>query len=366
MASHFHHLLTILFFNVIMKVALIILMPFLILSTSCKELFYPKIDTDENMLVVDGLISNGSENYVKLYLTTSFNSTTGNIPIQKATVVISDNSGNNYNLEEKIPGNYTIDSIKLSPKIGETYTLNIKTSDGTEYESDPQKMQPVIPIDTVYGSLIDKEVLTEILKGDPFLEITKCTVAFIDIKNVDNTLKFRFINSLLLEEQSKHASTYLWQIKNIDDHINLTGSQTNLNTSDILNFEESTFSIEEKTYNLPDSVFVKWWVLIIKEFSINEATYNFYHKIDKQINSNGQLFDPLTSQIIGNIHCINDKNIKVFGFFEASPFIYLTYIVIPDKISNTVQYIKTKNTGLIPYSGGPTFIKPTFWRDIFN
>jgi hypothetical protein len=43
--------------------------------------------------------------------------------------------------------------------------------------------------------------------------------------------------------------------------------------------------------------------------------------------SEGKLFDPVATQLNGNIKCITDPKKKAIGFFEASSVSYSAYIV---------------------------------------
>ena len=74
--------------------------------------------------------------------------------------------------------------------IGQTYTLVIQTSDGATYQSDPQFMEQAVPIDSIYGVILNKQ-----LKG---------VDSYVNINKPDGyTGNFRFTDSLLIEAVSQ-------------------------------------------------------------------------------------------------------------------------------------------------------------------
>jgi hypothetical protein len=40
--------------------------------------------------------------------------------------------------------------------------------------------------------------------------------------------------------------------------------------------------------------------------------------MNAQLLSEGKMFDPIATQLVGNIKCVTDPNKKTFGFFETS------------------------------------------------
>ncbi len=55
----------------------------------------------------------------------------------------------------------------------------------------------------------------------------------------------------------------------------------------------------------------------VRQFSMNEAAFNFYTLIASQIQISGDLFDPPPARIRGNIVNLDTPTEEVIGFFAA-------------------------------------------------
>ena len=65
--------------------------------TSCSKVYDPSIDTEQNMLVVDGRITNKTDAYhVLLSSTMPFTSSEKGAPVRGANVFVTDNLDNSY------------------------------------------------------------------------------------------------------------------------------------------------------------------------------------------------------------------------------------------------------------------------------
>ena len=53
-------------------------------------------------------------------------------------------------------------------------------------------------------------------------------------------------------------------------------------------------------------------------YSIEEKAFKYWENIKKQIYAEGKLFDPLATQVCGNIKCISDPSRLVLGYFSTS------------------------------------------------
>jgi len=130
------------------KINWILLIPLLFLA--CEEKFDPGIVEYENLLVVDGLMHNGTGPYtVKLSYSTAV-SDPQFLPVTGCTVMINDHYGNTTPLTESEPGIYTTAESKLRGETGVDYKLNIQTPEGKHYESDWEMIRPSVGIDTIY------------------------------------------------------------------------------------------------------------------------------------------------------------------------------------------------------------------------
>ena len=135
----------------------VLLMIFLLL-TSCEEQFWPELgEKYENILVVEGTITNDPGPYTLLLsLSTSFENPVY-IPLSGYEAIINDNLGNSEILSEVEPGVYktAVDGIHGVP--GRKYQLTIQSSDGKTYQSDFEELRAPVGIDSVYVELEYRE-----------------------------------------------------------------------------------------------------------------------------------------------------------------------------------------------------------------
>ncbi len=81
-----------------------------VISNACIETFYPDIEGYENILVVDGMVTDERRPcQVRLSRTFSYEDNNNN-PETGATVIIIDDQGLPFYLEEKNPGSYYTDT----------------------------------------------------------------------------------------------------------------------------------------------------------------------------------------------------------------------------------------------------------------
>ena len=57
----------------------------------------------------------------------------------------------------------------------------------------------------------------------------------------------------------------------------------------------------------------------IIQYGWSEAGYQFLQAMKKNTETTGSVFNPLPSQLIGNIHCLSDPSKMVVGYFNVSP-----------------------------------------------
>ena len=333
--------------------------------TSCSKVYDSHVDTAHNMLVVDGRITNKEEAYhIALTYAKPFNSSEKSTPVSGANVFVTDNLNNSYKFNERDKGDYVSDSLQFTGKPGYTYRLHIATTDGTEYQSDQQKMFPEVSPDNAYAKF-DNQV---ILNGVTGLKVsTHGASIFMDIRNQSDTVpRFRIVSILVLQYYDQGnfqldwdhfllLQYYCWQTVNINSNFNITDEDYLSNSASIKNhpagfLDDNNNVIAIEYYskiNMDDTTATAYsgnWhntylihhrILYLSQYTLNRETYLYYKSLYGQIQSEGKLFDPVAAQLNGNIKCITDPEKKTIGFFEASSVSYSEYIV---DLRNLVNY----------------------------
>ena len=341
--------------------------------TSCSKVYDPHIATAEKVLVVDGRITNKMDAYhVVLSYARSFTSSEKSTPSIGANVYVTDDLNNSFKFNERDKGDYVSDSLQFTGQPGHIYRLHIVTPDGAEYQSDPQKMFPEVSPDNAYAKF-DNQV---ILNGVTGLKVsTHGASIFMDIHNQSDTVpRFRIVSNLVIQYYDQGAfqldwdhfitlQYYCWQTVNINSNFNLTDEDYLSNSASIKNhpagFLDQNNNVLALEYgskiNMEDTTATAYsgnWqhfylihhrILYLSQYTLNRETYLYYKSLYGQIQSEGRIFDPVASQLNGNIKCITDTEKKTIGFFEASSVSYSEYIVdLRNLVNSQPVLIKTQ------------------------
>jgi hypothetical protein len=354
--------------------------------TSCYKVYDFKIDPSEKVLVVNGMMTNNKEAY-RINLTSArlFNSLEKSSPVNNANVYVTDDLGNSYKFNESDKGDYISDSLQFTGIPGHSYKLHVGTPDGKKYESDSQRLFPESYPDSVYTEYNNQEILDE----STGLKInTHGADILIDIRNKADTLsRFRFTSNLVRQYfyiiypyKKPSVSFYCWQTVDANSNINLTDAEYSLNSASIrkhqicflddnLYCHALYYSYKENPYTVVLTAFYRTYeiyhqILNLKQYTLNNETYLYYKSLNEQMQSEGKLFDPIATQLNGNIKCITNPENKAIGFFEASSVSYSAYVVdFRNLINSQPSIIKTPYI-LPPESKGCWINKiPPFWTN---
>jgi hypothetical protein len=100
----------------------------IVLATSCYKVYEPKIAKGQNVLVVNGMITNKTEAYhIILSYADPYNSTSSPELSGGASIYVEDNLGNQYSFYEGNKGDYASDSMQFTGQPGRKYSLHIVT-----------------------------------------------------------------------------------------------------------------------------------------------------------------------------------------------------------------------------------------------
>jgi hypothetical protein len=315
----------------VIKITGILLVVVIITITSCREAYFPDdIRSLEHTLIIEGMICEGFSPEVSISYAMGYYETT-QTPLSNATVVITDNLGNQVELTEESEGSYRPVSDEFTGINGRVYTLHVNTPDGNEYESDPMKIFEKPVIDSIYARLGALDVYSYNSDGEP---VTKTKIQngfylFADLSaETNSTVYYRFNTSVIrlfsylvqLPMKPQANIYYIWEAPAVIDDFYCVDFTTANNGRQILPEHKIGYLqwIEKPPRYAITTKSSTPWVLILKVYAISTGVYDYYHSIDQQLNSDNQMFAPVPSQIKTNIHCINDPARTVSGVFEAS------------------------------------------------
>ena len=293
----------------------------LLACTACVEEYWPDLGKYENVLVVDGMITNEPGPYTIRLATSTQISNTENFPFPNAEIVIFDDIGNSETLTEINPGEYCTASDGIQGIVGRKYKIHIKTPGNKTYSSDFEEIIPCIEIDTVYSNVEYRQ----------YISVPYDLVGLQFYLNTKRATKEKNYFLWKLESTYEYNSSFL--ITHIYNNFNMKpfyncdslftcwktedlgemyiASTVDLSEPQIIGFPLNYVSTEDRQLSVKYS-------LLIKQLTITEKIYDFWHNIDELNADQGALFSSLPYQIRGNIYCENDSEEPILGYFMAT------------------------------------------------
>ena len=347
----------------------------ILLITGCIEPFTPEIDTFEDLLVVEALISEEeSSHYIKLSRSGGLDSE-GYPPENGAVVTLTDGNGQATRFfESNSAGSYSPPPGRFNPMPGDTYILTILTQDGAEYRSDPVIMVETNPIDSVYFERVQL----------PFDETESLEDGFRILLNTgegtasDSYYKFEW------EETWEIATPYQSFLvfdngypEVRDDNISICWNSersTNLNIASTENFSTNLLTGHPVRF-IPfydPKLNIKYSILV-KQYRLNESSYNFWQNLKDSNESTGSLYDKQPFRVLGNIRNINNQSEPVLGHFDmatsSSERIFIDNIMdVPEDVSVPSLFLDCRVDAdtTISYSQIPLFINRGYLISYYN
>jgi hypothetical protein len=282
-----------------------------LLLTGCITQFTPETNEGQELIVVEGLITDQpGPDTIKLSKSIPLYKTRGKSPLKGCTVYITDENGKPYYFAELNGGIYITDPESFRAVAGGKYTLHILTNNATSnhysYESLPAEMKPVPSIDSLY---YEKVIISgpDGNKGP----VEGCKI-FIDTHDPENLCKF-----------------YRWDFTETWEFIIPYYVPNRIcwitDRSDAINIKNTSVLAEDRINKYPlkyisnetDRLSRKYSMLV-NQYSLTEEEYHYWEKLKNVTEDVGSLYDITPANIQGNINCIEDPSEKVLGYFSVS------------------------------------------------
>lgn len=285
----------------------------LVFLAGCKDKYDIALhDTDQSLLVVEGVLAAGADStLITISRTVKVNEAVKFNPVTGASLAVEDRSGFAVPLKEAGGGKYVNIQLGLVP--GNEYRLRIRTSDNKEYLSDYVIAKQTPDIDSiswrkendnmmVYANTHDASNSTKYYKWDydETWEIRSHYAATYEYTGGTNIVYSPFLHNYRCW---KYASSTTINI----------ASSARLN-SDVIS--EAPIQLIPKG---SEKLSVRYSILV-RQQSLTKQAYDYFQLMKKNTESIGSIFDPLPSELKGNIHCISNPGEGVIGFITASSF----------------------------------------------
>ena len=383
-----------------LKIHLFVLFALPVLLFSCIEKYYPELDSKyENVLVVDGMISNEpGPYYIKLSVASTVNDREF-LPLSGYNVAIIDDAGTTEQLSEISPGTYTTSPNGIQGVVGRKYKTQFVSPDEKIYQSDFEVLKNPIGIDTVYAIFEAHANPDGIFPYEGYQ-------FYLDTKIAPGDTNFYMWR---LEKSFEFRSDFLIS------HV-YNGSLRPFSNADSLQTCWKTDKIQQiftfKTTGMSEPVVTKFplnyvntetrelmerYSLRVKQFTITENAYTFWNNVREQNTTQGSLYTKQPFQIRGNVYNTETPDETVFGSFLVAgitekrifvnrPAAILRYsvctledadyknvgTVFMTKPDEWPLYITTDVNGIRAFPNqdcincqlrGGTIVKPDFWTE---
>ena len=285
----------------------------LLLSSCLSQI---EIDTENRggVLTVEGQVSTIAEqNYVRLGLTAETERLP--IPLSGAYVTLFDDIGNSLMFQEDAfkPGLYLLGGFAGAP--GRTYHIQIITPAGKTYESAPETM-PSEPGQLTTSYEIVREEYTDgegLISVEGFVKIL-CN-ATLPSSEEPTYLRWSIQEDFLLSPTdfpdpfgTIPPSCYISQDADPQSIVLLNGSNVETPTIEnlIIGSRIVDYSFHEKHY------------FTTYQSSITKKAHEYWRQVDILANQTGSIFDTPPAEIKGNVANVNNREEKVFGYFQVA------------------------------------------------
>jgi len=313
----------------------------LISLAGCKKPYDPPaVTTNDNYLVVEGVINSGSDSTIfKLSRTVNLSSKVTTNPVLNAIVAVESDQNGSYALHENGNGAYAIAGLNLDNT--RKYRLRITTG-GEVYLSDFVPVVNSPAIDTVSYSILGNGIQFYVSSHDSNNNTHYYRWDYQETW-VIHSAYYSFYKSngdVVVDRDLVNDEVYqCWQ-SDTSSTINVASS-THL-TQDVISNNPVTFisSASEKLdgknsiiQNQHDPSATAY-TLLVKQYALTTDAYNFWLNLKTNTENLGSIFDAQPSQLKGNIHSTTRPSEPVIGYLSAgvvsSKRIFIKNQAIPD------------------------------------
>lgn len=292
-------------------------------TVSCIEPFQPEIRERQDMLVINGRITDKPGwHFVEISRSSAYNDP-GYIPVKGCVVRVEDQNGREVTYSEDQPGSYKADLDESFLCVNNAYRLYVYTQDGEEYQSDYDSLLACPPIDSLYYEVDLPE------SDDPDITFLGGVQFHVDVRGEKSDSRNFLWN---LEETYKYRAhyfiQYLWENDSVYEFDPPSDSLTRCYTGGPISeiFTASTRNLVTNELNKFPLNYVSAWGprlryeygLLVSQYSLSDEACLYWEKIGNLTDEEGSLYEKQPANAHGNIYNINDQEEEVLGFFYAS------------------------------------------------
>ena len=292
----------------------------LVLCGSCIEPFTPQSEESQNVLVINGFISDmDGPHQVEISRSTPFNNPHF-VPVSGCVVAVEDETGQMVEYIEISPGIYETNLEPGFLQVGKSYALYASTPEGKEYRSDYETMLACAPIDRIYYEEEQQGTANPdvSLKGIQF---------YTDVKGTSETASnYRWQLEETWEYTAPYLADFIWYGKGVLPYNSDSTYECHITTEVKGLFSASSRYLSVNLLNRHPLHYVSnktprlkiRYSVLVDQHSLSNEAFDYWDKMESQTSEGGGLYDSQPSSAIGNIYNVNDPTEEVMGYFYAT------------------------------------------------
>jgi hypothetical protein len=288
------------------------------------EVFKPETENYENMLLIEGLITDNPEIKSRVNISRSVqlsgNPSLPDWAVKGANVRVICDDGNEFPFAEIPTGGYEDIDNNLVLETGKYYKLYIEAADGEIYESDYEPYNLPPPIEDIHyttqtGKISD---IDEGVWGVRFY----ASASSID----DEDIYLRWLLYSTFEYRIEHEANFIWEKGKMEEFSN-DSARICWKTSRVpgIFLGSSEGMSEKKVASAPlnfvsqygDELYIKY-SLKAYQLNISKNPYKFWENLNKIVYETGGLYETQPFRVQGNVYCVSDPERAVTGVFEVA------------------------------------------------
>lgn len=307
-----------------------------LLGLGCKERFEPPVTQPVNgYLVVDGTINSGTgPTNVRLSRAISLADSIQQRNEYNAIVRVEGEDNTQQPLSEISPGLYSSPQLTISPNV--KYRLYIKTSEGKEYRSDFADAIKTPLIDSIRWEQTANGLDIYINAHDPQNNTRYYRWEWVE------TWEFHSSYTSQLDYLKNSAGEYIevdfkYPDKSADTNIYVCWN-TLYSTNILIG---STAKLARDSVDLPIHFIPRaskkisvLYSILVKQHALSRNGHEFLSRMKKNTESTGTLFDAQPSELVGNIHAVNDPLEVVIGYVDVADIHEKRIFIRPADLDN--------------------------------
>ncbi|PJJ52986.1 DUF4249 domain-containing protein [Hymenobacter chitinivorans] len=294
----------------------------------CVDPFEPEvIRSAPNYLVVSGFININGVTSIRLSRTQNVANSGAPAAEPRATVAIQDEAGTSYPLSEQVPGTYTSAALSLSP--ARRYQLRLRTAGGREYASALVTPKVAPPIDELPWAVEDRGVRVYVNAHDATNSTRYYRWTYTETWEFHSAYRsgLEYVNGRM---QPRAEDIYqCWG----------TAGSTSIAINSTARLNQDVVARYPLILLPANSVKLRFkYSVQVRQYAQTAEEYAYWEQLKSNTESVGGLFDPVPSQLTGNVQSLTDATEPVVGYVGAGTVTEKRIFIASNELPLTQQY----------------------------